>query len=183
MRLVTTTFFRRRFKSFSSECVMKQWSYTASVCHLSCMSHDILLQLSLEWVVNDPRSTSPLYTLPCWDSKLFVSGHCIDRDSDKHSNALYFHRDEEYSLRRVRLLMRVFEHLRPFVKVIFDGFKRPKWVKCDPKSLKIIKCTSKTKRLWQFQAKKEMSTKLTNSNIDKPRTQRQTVSRDMQALH
>ena len=34
--------------------------------------------------------------------------------------------------------MRVFEHLRPFVKVIFDGFKRLKLVKCDPKSLKII---------------------------------------------
>ena len=41
-------------------------------------------------------------------------------------------------LSRVRTTMRVFGHLRPFEKVIFGGFKRPKRVKCDQKSLKII---------------------------------------------
>ena len=50
-------------------------------------------------------------------------------------------------LRRVRLMMRVFGHLRPFVKVIFEGFKRPKSVKCDPKTTKMINCTAKTKKL------------------------------------
>ena len=44
--------------------------------------------------------------------------------------------------------MRVFEHLRPFVKFIFDDFKMLKLVKCDPKSLKIIRRTSKPKRVW-----------------------------------
>ena len=37
---------------------------------------------------------------------------------------------------RVRSSMCVFRHLRLFVKVLFEDFKGPKKVKCDPKSLK-----------------------------------------------
>ena len=62
--------------------------------------------------------------------------------------------------------MRVFGHLRPFVKVVLNDFKGSKWVKYDPKSLKIVNCARKTKKEWQFQAKKDLSAKLANSNID-----------------
>ena len=44
--------------------------------------------------------------------------------------------------RRVRLTMRVFWDLRLSVKVLFYCFKRPKWVKYDPKGPKIINWTS-----------------------------------------
>ena len=49
--------------------------------------------------------------------------------------------------RRVRLTMRVFWDLRLSVKVLFYCFKRPKWVKYDPKSPKIINWTSNL-RVW-----------------------------------
>ena len=69
-------------------------------------------------------------------------------------------------LGRVRLMMRVFGHLRPFVKVIFCGFKRPKWVQCNPRSSKKINNTSKTLKKQKFQAKPDLSAKLSNSYFD-----------------
>ena len=44
--------------------------------------------------------------------------------------------------------MRYFDHLRPFVKVSFKGFKGLKWVKSDPNILKIINFNSKSEFKW-----------------------------------